>query len=83
MALGIVCRGMNSRKLWYGFRLTLQSVQVTCNICLDNVCLCFRRHGDSRVRMISDILQSYIYIRRLQFQVEVRTANICQNPERK
>ena len=34
---------------------------VTCNICQDNVCLFFRRHGDSRVRRISDIHQSYIY----------------------
>ena len=34
---------------------------VTCNICQDNVYLFFRRHGDNRVRRISDIHQSYIY----------------------
>ena len=80
MALGIVCRGMNSRKLWYGFRLTLQSVQVTCNICQDTYAY-FSEDTETAVCAGFQISTNHIYIQRLQFQVEVRTANICQNPE--
>ena len=82
MALGIVCRGMNSRKLWYGFRLTLQSVQLrTTSVRI--ACAYFSEDTETTVCAGFQISTNhiYIYIQRLQFQVEVRTANICQNPE--
>ena len=53
---------MYNRKIcWWGFRLTLLLCAVTCNICQATMHLFFRRHGDSRVRMNSDVHLSYIF----------------------
>ena len=80
MALGIVCRGMNSRKLWCGFRLTLQFVQLRATS-VRMPCTYFSEDTETTVCAGFQISTNHIYIQRLQFQVEVRTANICQNPE--